>query len=1010
MKDHLLQICLFTLVLAFMQTVYQAQTTVFSYQGNLNVTGTPANGNHDFEFALFDAVSGGSQVSSTLTRSKVTVTNGVFSVSLDFESQFPGTNRFLEIRVRQSGGGGFTTLVPRQQVNSSPYSIKSLNADTAANAVSAANATNAATATNALQLGGVAAGQYLIQGAAAINAGTQFNISGNRVLSIGGISNTFLGPDAGLSNTGTANSFFGSRAGANTTTGNENSFFGADAGFLNTTGARNSFFGLGAGAQNTTGTRNSFFGWAAGNKNGVATDNSFFGYGAGEFSTTGIGNSFFGSLSGVANTSGSENSFFGNLAGQQNSSGVDNSFFGSRAGDGNTTGSRNSFFGREAGNANTTGTDNAFFGRRAGQASTTGNGNTFLGVNAGNANTTGSSNTYVGAFAGEVNPSGSNNSFFGTDADSSTGLVNATAIGSRAFVTQSNSLVLGSISGTNGAFANTNVGIGTTAPTQKLHVVGSGLFTGDLTVNGTINGTLPPGVYIENGTSLQTANFNVSGNGTASVINALTRFDIGGQRVLAITGTNNTFTGVGTGASTTGTNNSFFGSNAGLSNTSGGSNSFFGAGAGQDNLDGSDNTFFGVNTGRGNTSGIRNSFYGRLAGRNNSTGTDNTFMGYNTGNQNGSASFNTAFGSEAGTNNSGGNNAFFGGQSGVENTTGGGNAFFGRLAGSASTTGDDNTFLGRTAGNTNTTGSNNTIVGSLADVSTNNLTNATAIGAKALVTQSNSLILGGINGINTSNVDTSIGIGTTAPSAKLEVRNGALLSSGTGAAFMANNPANEAVNVQLAWIDGKATIQTSRPDGSVSADFQITRRSGAGTSQLFSIVGANVGIGTDTPAAKLDVIGSVRITNLGSAGGTSLCLNGSFLISSCSSSIRYKTNVRDFTPGLNLLGRLHPVDFRWKDNGRPDVGLVAEEVAAVEPLLTTVNDKGEVEGVKYDRIGVVLINAVKEQQIQIDEQRGELERQRSENARLKAELDGLKEFVCSKEPAAAFCGQGSKKP
>lgn len=52
-----------------------------------------------------------------------------------------------------------------------------------------------------------------------------------------------------------------------------------------------------------------------------------------------------------------------------------------------------------------------------------------------------------------------------------------------------------------------------------------------------------------------------------------------------------------------------------------------------------------------------------------------------------------------------------------------------------------------------------------------------------------------------------------------------------------------------------------------------------------------------------------------------------------------------------------------------DLGLGAEDVAAIEPLLVTYNAKGEVEGVKYDRIGVVLVNAVKEQQAEISSQR-----------------------------------------
>jgi hypothetical protein len=48
-----------------------------------------------------------------------------------------------------------------------------------------------------------------------------------------------------------------------------------------------------------------------------------------------------------------------------------------------------------------------------------------------------------------------------------------TAIGANALVTNSNSLVLGSINGVNLATADTNVGIGTTAPEQRLHINGN---------------------------------------------------------------------------------------------------------------------------------------------------------------------------------------------------------------------------------------------------------------------------------------------------------------------------------------------------------------------------------------------------------------------------------------------------------------------------------------------------------------------------------------------------------
>ena len=77
--------------------------------------------------------------------------------------------------------------------------------------------------------------------------------------------------------------------------------------------------------------------------------------------------------------------------------------------------------------------------------------------------------------------------------------------------------------------------------------------------------------------------------------------------------------------------------------------------------------------------------------------------------------------------------------------------------------------------------------------------------------------------------------------------------------------------------------------------------------------------------------------------------------------------------------RLRPVEFNWKESGMPDFGLVAEEVAEVEPLLVTHNKAGEIQGVKYERLGVVLINAVKEQQKLIEQ----LQRQ---NAELRARL------------------------
>ena len=68
------------------------------------------------------------------------------------------------------------------------------------------------------------------------------------------------------------------------------------------------------------------------------------------------------------------------------------------------------------------------------------------------------------------------------------------------------------------------------------------------------------------------------------------------------------------------------------------------------------------------------------------------------------------------------------------------------------------------------------------------LTNTTAIGANAQVSQSNSLVLGSINGANGATADTLVGIGTTAPKAKLEVTGGDILIGTPGQGIILKSP------------------------------------------------------------------------------------------------------------------------------------------------------------------------------------------------------------------------------
>ncbi len=161
----------------------------------------------------------------------------------------------------------------------------------------------------------------------------------------------------------------------------------------------------------------------------------------------------------------------------------------------------------------------------------------------------------------------------------------------------------------------------------------------------------------------------------------------------------------------------------------------------------------------------------------------------------------------------------------------------------------------------------------------------------------------------------------------------------------------------------------------------------ANTDMFIQSSSGNVGIGTTDPTALLHVAGSVKIA--ASAGtGAALCRNaGTSLVVDCSaSSARYKQNIFGLRLGLDVVRRLRPVSFIWKQDGQRDIGLVAEEVNRVEPLLATRNDKGDVEGVRYDRLGVVLLNAVQEQQAQIKVQQQQLQAKDARINNLEARL------------------------
>ncbi|GEM_PF-1916444 len=255
--------------------------------------------------------------------------------------------------------------------------------------------------------------------------------------------NIFFGRDAGYNHvgTGTANQannniFIGLEAGYGAVSGESgenNIFMGTKSGYSNSTGDNNIFLGTGAGERNLIGHSNIFMGNYAGQFSTNSTYNILMGYKAGNLLTTASFNVYLGYNSGTNTTTGSENVFIGYASGEKNTLGYNNTFIGKNAGKENTESFGNTYVGTEAGELNTEG-GNTHLGMQAGQNSsgvnawsqtfvgyqagqnTTGQRNTFVGMSSGNLNGTGQDNVYMGQTTGYNTPDGDGNVYIGMNA------------------------------------------------------------------------------------------------------------------------------------------------------------------------------------------------------------------------------------------------------------------------------------------------------------------------------------------------------------------------------------------------------------------------------------------------------------------------------------------------------------------------------------------------------------------------------------------------------------------
>jgi len=156
-------------------------------------------------------------------------------------------------------------------------------------------------------------------------------------------------------------------------------------------------------------------------------------------------------------------------------------------------------------------------------------------------------------------------------------------------------------------------------------------------------------------------------------------------------------------------------------------------------------------------------------------------------------------------------------------------------------------------------------------------------------------------------------------------------------------------------------------------DKMVFQRSG---SPVMSVdLGANrVGLGVQDPTTILQVVQFSATDPVADAWGTY-------------SSRRWKENIRTMDGALEKMLQLRAVTYDWKETGQSDIGLIAEEVGEVFPEIVAYEDNGvDATSVDYARLVAVLIEANREQQQQLDEQRAMIERLEQRMQRLASDL------------------------
>ncbi len=359
MKTQLIRLLAALAVIATAKCAF-AQGTAFTYQGRLFDNTNPANGNYALKFTLYaDATSGMPALAGPVIVAPVAVSNGLFTVTIDFGSNpnpFTGPARWLQIdSASNSASPIFIPMNPRQQLTPAPY------------AIFAATASNLSGTLPTGQLSGTVLNSQLANNGITINAG--IGLSGGGTVPLGGSTT--------LANVGVLSVIGNADITANTATGGA-IILGDTATSANTPGTivkRDGAGGFSGGNLTlngnvilpaTTAAAGIIYASSSTLMHSYGVSNFFGGAGAGNLTMSGAYNTGIGAGALANDTTGFNNTANGFQALFSNTSGNGNTASGYASLDNNTSGTINTAIGSEALSANRTGNNNIALGFGAG--------------------------------------------------------------------------------------------------------------------------------------------------------------------------------------------------------------------------------------------------------------------------------------------------------------------------------------------------------------------------------------------------------------------------------------------------------------------------------------------------------------------------------------------------------------------------------------------------------------------------------------------------------------------